>query len=822
MSIYRNKPQLWGYMKRELSGAELFAPRNQRSGGYGGMMPTYPLTFTGWQDRNPNPSLTRAQAAITSWVYSDVQVLSREFAAANLSIQKIQGEKTTEEINHPFEARWNQPNPYMGKSFLMLFWQMSMLLSGKAFLYFAPLGNSNTIAEVWPIPPHMVKVIPDAKVFMRYMYYSAPDADPMELDPRYICYSHLPHPQDLRQGLAPLDAAMLAVNTDNAMAKWQQAFFDRKKAIPDALITLPQHIQEGEFQTIKAEILEGLFGNGIGIGFARSGDLKMDAFGFDMQKIQQIESRIASRNEIDRIFGIPEGYWSADASRANSDHAGDAVLGNVVHPYHVMLAEDLTSQILPIFYGDQLQATFDDIRPRNVDLLLRQTETRSKYWTIDELRESDGKEKLNDYRGRMFVSEVGAFIAPPMMNANGDAPQSDTAPADQPAQLPAAGGADVQAQALNGAQIASLLEVVQAVQGGDLAPDAARIVITQSFPTIPPDEISQMIAAATAFKPKQIEAPQPPPAQNMPPQTAPDAQGGAVDKPQPPQAKSIATDALYVDLERWQAKSLKSLKNGKPAAVKFESDHIAPDVAAIINAQLSKATNADDVRKVVAGAAFLKRDDPFALTPEEQALYDDLVPVFAQYGGQFSADVRAGREPSYDDLDSDLQDAIRPVLEKHAYGRMGALEAEFGLDVPASATAAGEWASKYVFDLIGGLNDTTRTIVQRAVSSYMDTPNMTRGDVEALLSPAFGANRAESIAVTEITRAAAAGTDIYETQLNDAGFETKQVWASLRDELVCPICGPLNGKTDAEWGEIEGPPAHPRCRCSSTIQVVKK
>jgi phage gp29-like protein len=57
-------------------------------------------------------------------------------------------------------------------------------------------------------------------------------------------------------------------------------------------------------------------------------------------------------------------------------------------------------------------------------------------------------------------------------------------------------GAQVQQLALNGAQIKSLLEIVQAVEGGTMGEDAARAVIKTSFPAIGDTEIDELVAGA--------------------------------------------------------------------------------------------------------------------------------------------------------------------------------------------------------------------------------------------------------------------------------------------------------------------------------------
>ncbi|HAW77441.1 MAG TPA: hypothetical protein DCW74_17115 [Alteromonas australica] len=47
----------------------------------------------------------------------------------------------------------------------------------------------------------------------------------------------------------------------------------------------------------------------------------------------------------------------------------------------------------------------------------------------------------------------------------------------------------------------------------------------------------------------------------------------------------------------------------------------------------------------------------------------------------------------------------------------------------------------------------------------------------------------------------------------DVLFEMIPTWMTQEDALVCPICGPLHGKTKENWGEFDGPPAHYMCRC---------
>jgi hypothetical protein len=144
-----------------------------------------------------------------------------------------------------------------------------------------------------------------------------------------------------------------------------------------------------------------------------------------------------------------------------------------------------------------------------------------------------------------------------------------------------------------------------------------------------------------------------------------------------------------------------------------------------------------------------------------------------------------------------------------------------GLEVGTVNLAALEWARTYTYDLVRGLTDTTRKTVAEATSAFLGTPGMDRADLEKMLAPAFGNTRASAIAVTEVTRASSRAAIQTQTELAGLGLSMTRIWYTLLDERVCPVCGPLHGKTETEWAVQypAGPPAHPGCRCAVVLQA---
>ena len=150
-----------------------------------------------------------------------------------------------------------------------------------------------------------------------------------------------------------------------------------------------------------------------------------------------------------------------------------------------------------------------------------------------------------------------------------------------------------------------------------------------------------------------------------------------------------------------------------------------------------------------------------------------------------------------------------------------------GVEIPVIQEAATRWLVDYKFGLIRNINDSTEKIIRSAVTDWVSTPGMTRGDLEQLISRGFGPERASAIAVTETTRAIAQGELIVSDELGKMGIRMLDIWNTDNDDLVCPLCAPLNRK-EVKHGvlfyEPDGyndgyPPRHVNCRCSMTHRI---
>lgn len=220
---------------------------------------------------------------------------------------------------------------------------------------------------------------------------------------------------------------------------------------------------------------------------------------------------------------------------------------------------------------------------------------------------------------------------------------------------------------------------------------------------------------------------------------------------------------------------------------------------------------------------FLKQTDWAARAAAERRIKRKIQAILKEYLNKAARAIEQGEQFDYAGMADDLQAAIQPELSAMVVDTALGVSVDVGIgfDPTIINTHALEWARNYSYELVTGLTETTRRQIAEVQRSFIETPGMTQGDMEKLLEPAFGPVRAEMIATTEATRAFSEATNEIQQLVNQTGLQMVRVWQTQNDEIVCDLCGPLNGRPETEWAaygaDMSGPPRHVRCRCSSSL-----
>lgn len=185
----------------------------------------------------------------------------------------------------------------------------------------------------------------------------------------------------------------------------------------------------------------------------------------------------------------------------------------------------------------------------------------------------------------------------------------------------------------------------------------------------------------------------------------------------------------------------------------------------------------------------------------------------------------------WDDAMRQLALVIVPRLNQMAVegARVGTDKIGAGFNFSIYNLLAESWARQYTDALLKQVRTTNEEVVGTLLADWIATPESTVGDLRVALQPWFGIKRADMIAITETTRAMAAGELL---AYQRAGVEEIQ-WNTNKDELVCPLCGAINNERRKignpfgyfRWRKgqppepVFAPPYHPNCRCGITPVV---
>jgi hypothetical protein len=272
--------------------------------------------------------------------------------------------------------------------------------------------------------------------------------------------------------------------------------------------------------------------------------------------------------------------------------------------------------------------------------------------------------------------------------------------------------------------------------------------------------------------------------------------------------------ATLAELRRWRDKVR---RRGK--ATDWQAETLSAATVKAIRAAQDVLTDPADAFAYALKAGDEWRDEA------EADMEEALAQVLATWRRKFAGAMAANDPLPYAEfaaaLDGVLHSRLTTIMVTEALRHGASIGVAF--DPAIVNTAALQWAKTYNYDLVTRLTDTTRKGLQEVFTKFQTTPGMTRGDLEALLEPTFGQPRASMIAVTEVTRSASAATRSYQAEIANAGITMERVWHTRNDERTCPICEPLNGLPEAQWGDLAGtdaPPAHVNCILPGNIVAV--
>lgn len=349
-----------------------------------------------WKGGNyaADQSAAAIRAMQNSWVYMMINRKAMEKSAARMYVVSnpsgLEDEGQTIK-NHDLPRIMRNPNPHMSGQFLSIYCDWWMNLLGNCYLYLAP-DASGRLAEIWPLPAHRVNPWPgDKSRFVDYYEYIA-NGMIFNIPAENVYHEMFPNPFDPYRGLSPLLAAILASDSDSAMAEWNGAFFGQENVMPSAVITLSSGapgvpVDEADVQRLKDQLTSEYAAINRRTAVAGAYDMKVALLGWSAREMDFLGGRQFTKEEIILILGGFPGMFDKSATEANATVADNMFKEKTIWPELGLRAGALTNQILRRYYGDAQEARYADIRPVNRELMVRESDASAGVLTVDERRQ---------------------------------------------------------------------------------------------------------------------------------------------------------------------------------------------------------------------------------------------------------------------------------------------------------------------------------------------------------------------------------------------------------------------------------------------------
>jgi HK97 family phage portal protein len=339
-------------------------------------------------------------------VHRAVRLIAENAAACPLLVF----EGAQEREAHPLSKLLTRPNPRQdgGVFFEMLY--AHLLLAGNAYIEAVTLDDAvqahavrqHAVRELHALRPDRMKVVPGDDGWAEAYEYSVGGRsvrfDQLASSVPPILHLTFFHPLDDHYGLAPIEAAAVALDTHNSAAKWNKALLDNAARPSGALVYTGADgavLNHSQFERLKRE-LEANYQGAVNAGrpLLLEGGLDWKAMSLTPKDMDFLEAKHAAAREIALAFGVPPMLLGipGDNTYANFQEANRVFFRQTVLPLASRVGTSLAQWLAPQF-GDAIRVVVDTDR---IDALaadrsaLWERVSRAAFLTVNEKREAVG------------------------------------------------------------------------------------------------------------------------------------------------------------------------------------------------------------------------------------------------------------------------------------------------------------------------------------------------------------------------------------------------------------------------------------------------
>jgi HK97 family phage portal protein len=300
---------------------------------------------------------------------------------------------------HPLLDLLTRPNPRQDGATLLEALYAHLLLAGNGYLEAVAAGGA--VRELYALRPDRMRLVPGADGWPEAYEYSVAgttlrfDQNAEPVPP--ILHLSAFHPLDDHYGLAPLEAAAVAVDTHNAAAKWNKALLDNSARPSGALVYSAAEgsvLSDGQFERLKRELEDTYQGTlNAGRPLLLEGGLDWKPLSLSPHDMDFLQAKYAAAREIALAFGVPPMLLGipGDNTYSNYQEANRAFWRQTVLPLASRTGCAIAQWLAPLFGDVRLEVDTDRIDALAADrTALWERVTKAPFLTLNEKRAMTG------------------------------------------------------------------------------------------------------------------------------------------------------------------------------------------------------------------------------------------------------------------------------------------------------------------------------------------------------------------------------------------------------------------------------------------------
>lgn len=240
---------------------------------------------------------------VSVWVYACVNALMKASGSVPWSAEVKRGKIWEPDPTHPLTNLMENPNEFMSRQDVIERKVSHLYLGGNGLLMKIRAGG--TVAELWPLSPSGVRVIPSKTQFISGYQFERDGVKPPPFAPRDIIHCMFTDPSDPRWGMAPLQAAARTVDTDVEAVKWNKVSL-QNRALPDGVFSFKTAMTPDQWEEARETVRrEYLAEDSARTPWVLGAGADWKQMSLSPAEMDFIKSRGFHREEICSVFGVP-------------------------------------------------------------------------------------------------------------------------------------------------------------------------------------------------------------------------------------------------------------------------------------------------------------------------------------------------------------------------------------------------------------------------------------------------------------------------------------------------------------------------------------